>query len=271
MVSRIFKRIADRIPSLGSKLQQAGMRMKPEEFIKKTFLSAFYMTTGIMVFLLGILSRTSFPKGLLYIAFVFLFFFVYIYLLRVPDVKILRARKGIDKEIVFVARFITIETSSGISLYDAMKNVSKSYDTVGKYFKEITDGIDMGTSMEDSINKAISISPSWQLKRILWQILNVMQTGADISKSLTAVTEQIVREQVIEVNTYGKKLNPIAMFYMIIAVILPSLGITMFIVLSSFIGLKLNLLFLMIIVGFLAFIQFMFVAVIKSSRPAVEL
>lgn len=271
MINWIFKRIAEKMPGLNIKLQQAGMNMRPDVFVKRTFASAFYLTTGLMVFLFGILSKTTFPKQLLYVVFIIMFFLMYFYMLRVPDVRIIKARKAIDKEIVFVARFLIIETDSGISLYAAMKNASKNYEAVGKYFKEITDRVDMGTSMGDAINEIISASPSWRLKRILWQILNVMNAGSDISKSLNAVTEQIVREQIIEVNSYGKRLNPIAMFYMIVAVILPSLGITMFIVLSSFLGLNINLLFLMIIVGFLAFIQFMFVAIIKSSRPAVEI
>jgi len=59
------------------------------------------------------------------------------------------------------------------------------------------------------------------------------------------------------------------MFYMIIAVILPSIGITMFIVLSTFINLQLDLPILLAISGFLGFLQFMFLAIIKQSRPAV--
>ena len=270
MLNQIFRRIANSMPELHLKLQKAGMHMKPEEFIRQTVLSAFYLTTGAMIFFLGIFARSATPAPVFVIAAVILFLFMYVYMLRLPDVRILKAQRAIDKEVVFVARFIVLEIESGISMYQAMKNITKSYETCGKYFKEIIDRIDLGTTMEDAINETVRISPSWNFRRILWQLLNVIQTGANISKSLNVVTEQIVREQVIEVNNYGKKLNPIAMFYMIVAVILPSLGITMFIVMSSFLGLKLNLTVLMIIAGMLGFTQFMFLAIIKSSRPAVE-
>jgi flagellar protein FlaJ len=106
---------------------------------------------------------------------------------------------------------------------------------------------------------------------VLWQILNSLRTGADISKSLSNILDQIAREQIIEVKEYGRKLNPLAMFFMVVAIILPSLGITMFIVLTTFISVNIDLAALLAIALVLGFIQFMFFSMIKSSRPAVEL
>jgi hypothetical protein len=47
-----------------------------------------------------------------------------------------------------------------------------------------------------------------------------------------------MKEQKISVQDYGKKLNPLAMFYMMIAIIIPSLGVTMIVVLATFLGLN---------------------------------
>ena len=105
---------------------------------------------------------------------------------------------------------------------------------------------------------------------MLWQIINALRTGSDVSESLKSVIEQITKEQIIEIKTYAKKLNPLAMFYMIIAVILPSLGITMLIVLSSFISLQLSLPLLVGIAILLGLLQMIFFVVIKSSRPSVS-
>ena len=157
-----------------------------------------------------------------------------------------------------------------MSLYNALANVAKNYKVIGGYFKEIINKVDLGTSMEDALTEAVEYIPSDDFRRLLWQILNSIRTGADISSSLSSVLEQIAREQTIEVNKYSKKLNPFAMFYMIIAVILPSLGITMLVVLSSFIEFEISLTIFMIIAGLLGFIQFMFLSMIKFSRPAIE-
>jgi flagellar protein FlaJ len=125
--------------------------------------------------------------------------------------------------------------------------------------------------MEDALNEAVEFIPSLDFRRVLWQIINSLRTGSDIGSSITSVIDQINREHGIEVRRYGRKLNPLAMFYMIIAVILPSLGVTMLIVLSSFVQFELNLSILLVVVFLLGFVQFMFLAIIKFSRPSIEI
>lgn len=228
------------------------------------------MTTGLVVFLFLVLAKLDIFNAVMIVIVPVLFIVMFFYFVRAPDAIISKREKEISKEIVFAGRFIIIELESGVSLYKAMVNVSKNYEVVGKYFKEIVDKVDLGTSMEDALNEAVEFVPSDDLRKILWQIINSIRTGSDTAKSLYSVVEQITKEQIIEVNRYGKKLNPLAMFYMIVAVILPSLGMTMLIILSSFIQFQLSLTILLALVGFLGFVQFMFIAMIKFSRPAVE-
>ena len=266
----LFQRIAKAFPLLKMKLKQAGMDDKPELFIKKTFVTAFYMTTGIVVFLFLILAKFNVLKGFMFLIIPLIFIFMFLYMIKLPDLKISRKEKEIGKEIVFAGRFLIIELESGVPLYNSMLNISKNFEIIGKYFKEITDKVDLGTSMEDALNEAAEIIQSNDFRKILWQIINSIRTGSNIAKSLYSVIEQITKGQVTEVNKYGKKLNPLAMFYMMIAVILPSLGMTMLIILSSFIQFELSLTILITIAGFLGFLQFMFISLVKFSRPAIE-
>ncbi|MCH8003364.1 MAG: type II secretion system F family protein [Nanoarchaeota archaeon] len=270
MAFPFFQIIARRLPNLKHSLKKAGMNYKPEDFIKRTFLSAFYMTTGLVVSLALILAKFDVLKGIMVIFIPIIFFILFSYLLKLPDVKISKKEKGISKEIVFAGRHLIIELESGVPLYNALINISKNYEVIGKYFKEIVNKVNLGTSMEDALTEAIEYIPSDNFRRLLWQILNSIRTGSDVAKSLESVLEQIAREQIIEVNKYSKKLNPFAMFYMIIAVILPTLGVTMLIVLSSFIEVNISLTILLVIAFLLAFTQFMFLSMIKFSRPAIE-
>jgi len=270
MSIQIFQIIARSLPNLKQGLKKAGMNYKPEEFIKRTFLSAFYMTTGIAVFLVLILAKLDVLKGIMFIFVPIIFFILFSYMVKLPDVRISKKEKGISKEIVFAGRHLIIELESGVPLYDALINISKNYKAVGGYFKEIIDKVNLGTSMEDALTEAIEYIPSNDFRRLLWQILNSIRTGSEVSSSLESVLDQISREQKIEVNKYSKKLNPFAMFYMIIAVILPSLGITMLVVLTSFIDFEVSLTIFMVIAGLLGFVQFMFLSMIKFSRPAIE-
>ena len=269
-LNTLFQRIAKTFPNLKMKLKQAGMDDRPEDFIKKTFISAFYMATGLVVFLFLLLAKLNVVKGVFFVMIPLVFLVMFFYMIRLPDVKISRKERDISKEIVFAGRFIIIELESGVPLYNAMLNVSKNYEIIGRYFKEITDKVDLGTSMEDALNEAVEFIPSNDFRKILWQIINSIRTGSDVAKSLYSAMEQITKDQITEVNKYGKKLNPLAMFYMIVAVILPSLGITMLIILSSFIQFELSLTILLSLAGFLGFVQFMFIAMVKFSRPAIE-
>ena len=266
----IFERIARNFPNLKAKLKKSGMKDEPEEFVKKTFLTAFYMATGIIVFLFLILAKYNVLKGILFILPPILFIFIFLYMLKLPDTLIGKKEKEISKEIVFAGRYLIIELESGVPLYNAMINISKNYEVIGRYFKEIVDKVDLGTSMEEALNEAVEFIPSSDFRRLLWQILNSLRTGSNIAQSLNGVVDQVVREQAIQVNEYGRKLNPLAMFYMIIAVILPSIGVTMLIILSSFIEFELSLTLLMVIAFFLGFVQFMFLSIVKFSRPAIE-
>ncbi len=270
MANAIFQIIARVIPNLKLKLKEAGMNYAPEEFIKRTFVSAFYMTTGLVVSLALILAKFNVLKGVMIVFVPIIFLLLFSYMLKLPDVTISRKGKDITREIVFAGRHLIIELESGVPLYNAFINISKNYEAVGRYFKEIINKVDLGTSMEDAISEAIEYVPSDDFRRLLWQVLNSIRTGSEVSRSLSSVLEQMAREQTIEVNKYGKKLNPLAMFYMIIAVIIPSLGVTMLVVMSSFIQFEINLTIFLVLSGLLAFVQFMFLSMIKFSRPAID-
>lgn len=266
----IFGRIARAVPDLKVKLRKASMQDKPDQFIKKTILIAFYMTTGTILFLFLLLSKYTSVNMILLIFAPLMFIFLFYYMLKLPDVKINKMDKEINKEIVFAGRHLIIELESGVPLYDSIVNVSKNYETIGRYLSEIIDKVNLGTPIEDAINEAIDLIPSRDFRRILWQILNSLRTGSDVVDALHIAIEQIVKEQKIQVDKYGRKLNPLSMFYMIIAVILPSLGITMLLILFSFIDIELNLVMLLFISFMLGFLQFMFLSIIKFSRPPLE-
>jgi hypothetical protein len=97
-----------------------------------------------------------------------------------------------------------------------------------------------------------------------------MKEGAQINSVISQVITSLTREQVIQIEKYGGQLSPLAMFYMIVAVIMPALGITFLVVLASFIGVEENVVkFILwgLLVG-VVFFQLMFTGIIKSKRPS---
>ncbi|MFH1589627.1 MAG: type II secretion system F family protein [archaeon] len=258
----LYKWLSMKMPELSLKLKEAKMPMSSEEYIRRTWKSAMMLSIAMLVVFFFFSGSI---KVILFFPIVFPIMFLYF--LKLVDVKIEKMRKSIEKEILFAGRFLIIELESGVPIYNAFKNISKNYEAVGPFFQEIVYKVDLGTSLEDALNEVIVTVPSPNLVRILWQILNSFKTGSNVTGSLNTVLTQIAREQQIIVKEYGRKLNPLAMFYMMMAIIVPSLGITMLSVFASFIGLNISLGFLLVIWVVLMLIQFMFLAMIKSSRP----
>ena len=242
------------------------MDVSPEQYIKETVFYSVFLSISILLIIF--MFTRSFVVFLLLPILVFMLFF---YVFNRVTMKAKKIEQNISREVVFAGRFLIIELESGIPLYNTFDNIGRNYKYVGIYFNNINEKVRLGTSIDDAINETIDVCPSENLRKLLWQILNSMNTGADISTALNSVLENIVREQNIAMKEFGNKLNPLAMFYMMIAVIVPSLGITMLIVFASFINLKLTLLYMMIIAVAIGLLQLMFLMMIKNSRPNVDM
>jgi archaeal flagellar protein FlaJ len=271
MLNDYFQYLAKKNPGLGFKLEQAGIPKKSDEFLRETYVLSFMIALTFTVALFPFVRMFELSYYYVPLTF-FIFFFIMrpIFLYQPDSILKLRERE-INKELVFATRFLMIEIQSGVSLYDAMRNLSKNYPAIGREFNEIISLVELGTSLEESIEIVTENTPSMSFRKVLWQILNSLKTGADISTSLGAAIDQITREQMIQVTEYGRKLNPLAMFYMILAVILPSIGITMGVLMSNFLAISLTLPMLLTVSAGLVFMQFMFYSIIKNMRPPVDL
>lgn len=262
----LYKRIVSNFPDLKTSLLRANMNISPEQYVKETVFYAVFLSLSILIIIF------MFVKSLfVFYFFPILFLLMFFYAFNRVYVLAKKLEQQISKEVVFAGRFLIIELESGIPLYNTFENIGKNYRYVGIYFNNIIEKVKLGTSLEDSINETIEICPSDNLRKLLWQILNSISTGADIASALNSVLENIVREQNIAMKEFGNKLNPLAMFYMMIAVIIPSLGITMLIVFSSFVNIKLNLLSMIVIAVAIGFLQLMFLMMIRNSRPNVDI
>jgi pilus assembly protein TadC len=111
-------------------------------------------------------------------------------------------------------------------------------------------------------------NPSLYFRRIMWQMVNALKSGADIGDTIKQIVDTLSEEQRIAIKKYGAQLNPLALMYMIFAVIFPTLGITFLLVVSSFIGIGIDIQYVLLgILGFLLMFQFMIIGLIKSRRP----
>ncbi len=268
---KIEKLLVRQMPHLRMDLKKAHMREKPEEFIRNTLRLAGLIAVTVIV--LGFFAFDKLEVNLAYLLPLAIvgYFLSFLFFLQSPKVQKRKREREINKEVLFAGRYILVKLEAGTPLYNAMIDASKSYGICGKYYKEIVDEIQIGTPIEDALEEAREYNASEKFKMILSELLTTLKTGADVAASLRSVLQQITNEQIIEIKAYAKKVNALILLYMVIGTVLPSLGMTMFIILAGFMSLELPGTFIVFALFMLVFLQFIFIAMFRSARPMVNL
>ena len=257
-------------PNLRLDLENADMDIQPKEYLTSCFVSSFLIFIFLSIILFISLSRIDLAfHGLLIalIAFIILLFFQFKY----PKVEANRRVRLLDADLLVALRSMTIYLSSGVPLFEAMATISnQGFGEVSKELREAVKMINAGVPETDALEHMVLRNPSPYFRMAIWQIINGMKEGAATKEVMKNVIENLGDEQLIQIEKYGSQLNPFAMFYMMGAVILPTLGLTFLMVISSFLGLS-NLLLKVVLWSlfvFVMFFQIMFSGVIKSKRPS---
>ena len=266
-----FEELAHKDPTLKRRLIIAHIDKSPEEYIKEKFIGALVLATGVGggAFLFG--SAFGWNPLVALAFFIISFTGFYALLKRTVDVTITRRAKEIDREVLFAGRFLLVKLNAGTPLIQAIVEASKSEGMAADYFKEIVRDIELGTPLEEAMDKSSRYSPSENFRKIVFQISNALKIGVDVTHFLESTIDSIAEQQLIEIKRYGKKLSGLTMFFMLFAIVVPSLGITLFITLVSFLNVSLSLGLFFVILFFLVVVQFIFITVFKSARPNVNL
>ena len=264
-------RIVSFFPALKSQLRIAHLPYTPTEYVNKNLkINVMYAFLFTILFFF-VLQKAKLSLFLLFPIFIILLILLFEYSLVKVKAKIRRREREIDKEVIFVGRYLLVKLYSGRPLLNALIETAESRGIAPKYIKEIVDDIGTGSTIEYALNNAMIYSPSEKLRKILFHINNALQLGIDVTKPLESVLVEITKEEELEINKYGKKLNTLVIFYMLGAVVLPSLGMAVFIVISSFISFPIDLQTMLVFIFFIVVLQFIFITLFKSIRPTVNL
>jgi pilus assembly protein TadC len=264
LISRTF-------PSIKSNLLEIGLDINSEDYVSVSTFSSAFLSLLFFAFTLSIGIFTGHYYKILLISAVsgaIMFFTAFFYFLLYIKLEVIKKIKLLEKDLLFALRYIYIRVKSGISLYDAMVGVAYGhFGEVSKEFKktikEISGGIDELKALE---NMALR-NPSLYFRRVIWQITNNLRAGADIADILKTITSSLVKEHKLFVRKYGSELNPIILMYMMFTIILPSLGVTVIVVMSAFSGLFVPVYIFYVIPVFIFALQFFFISIIKNKRP----
>ena len=186
-----------------------------------------------------------------------------------PKIKILRKVRDLESNLIFALRTLLIEIKSGISLFDSIRLIANgNFGTVSREFKRAVEEIETGRFQEDVFEELATNNPSLFFRRALWQLVNGLKAGADVSQVLDALVDTLSKEQSNQVRRYGSSLRLLSLMYMMLGVIVPALGLTFLVVLSSFPQIQIQEWMFWAMLAMLGVSQFMFLGILKNNRPS---
>jgi flagellar protein FlaJ len=271
------KRLAGFIPGLKYELRETDIDLTDAEYVAACLVNCFAMLVlffGLFFALTYLiqakgLEYSLFLSGLLSAVFFFLFFVV---LIRYPGVLAGKKAEQVDKNLIFALKDLSLQISSGVSLYNALVNISKSgYGVVSKELEKVAKSVSTGTPMNAALESMAVESKSEYLRKTIWQLVNTLKAGASLKGALQTIINDLTVDQRTKIRNYAKELNLWSLVYMLFAVAIPTIGSTMLIILSSFAGIGVTKgLFIAFLVGAVV-VQYIIIGLIKTRRPVVHL
>lgn len=266
----VAERIDKRMPALGINLNQAESKLGSIEYISMCLASSSFFLLFALTF-----SLISFRFGISYFIFAGISILVTLLMfsqqLAYPKLISSRRVKGIERNLIPALQDMTVQLNSGVSLFNILVNLSNGqYGEISVEMNDAVRDINTGRPQIDVLEDMAIRNPSLLFRRAIWQIVNGLKEGADIATLIEDVIRSVNDEQITQIQRYGGQLSPLALFYMLIAIIAPSLGITFVTIISTFAGLPTETVKMVfyVLLGVTFVFQIMFIGMIKTRRPS---
>ncbi len=257
---------------LESALREQGIKSSVFEFVQRMIFASIMVGIAITVAMIilfiriGLNAAASIVLGIM--LGVAIFYVALGSFLNFPSQKGKKSAKNVERDILFAARDMIISLRSGMPLYNAITSVSTGYGDASKEFAKIVERVQLNMPLEEAIDATIAETKSDSFRRIMLQASVSIKAGADVISALQSVIDTLTQERVIELRRYGQRLNAIAMFYMLFGIILPSMGIAVVTILTTFISIfTITVTTLYAALVGIFFLQIIFLKLITGSRP----
>jgi flagellar protein FlaJ len=259
-------------PFLAQKLIQAEIGLKDREYLAIAIFSSvfwFFLIFSILN-ILAIATRQNF----IFVSILLsapVSFAIAAYINFYPSLALARKDRDVERNLLFAIRHLFIQVRSGVSIFDSLVSVSKAnYGSVSEEFGKCVKEIATGKEETQALEELAFRVPNIGFKRVIWQIVNSLKAGGDVGSTLDTIAKNLSEEQKVKIRKYGSQLSPLALIYLMSTVILPTLGITFLIILSTFAGVRVPESLFLLILFVVVIFQFMLIGIVKNRRPNVE-
>ncbi|MFH0927435.1 MAG: type II secretion system F family protein [Candidatus Micrarchaeota archaeon] len=265
-------RITVLFPGLQYDLSNAQIDLQATHYAVGAVFSALAFAFFISLFLglIAVVRQFAFPLnvGLPFLSFVIVgggLFMLHMYYPRILSKSV--ATK-IDRGLVFASRDMLIQVSSGIPLYQTLANVADGdYGQVSVEFKKAVSEARSGTSLTTALENMAVRNQSKYIKKMAWQLVTAMRSGANLTKSLKGIIKLLVDYQLRQIKAYNAELNFIVLIYLLAAAVLPTVGTTILVIFSVFGVLGITPELYMGLIGLGVFVQIMIIGYVSVRRP----
>ncbi len=257
-------------PGLRITLPKIGYDLDPEAYCAASLLSSFFY--GLMLFAISLAAtmlRGTAEPLVLSLAVGTGTWAVFLMLhLAYPGIVLSKMATKESKDLLFALREIIMGVDSGVPLFDSIRNVaSAEYGYVSAAFTEVVRDIESGIPEVDALRMLALRTESEYMKRTVWQMVNALESGASMEAALMGMVESIEGYTYRDIKNYSCNLNFLLLIYMLVASVVPSLGITLMVLLSAFSGLGVDVTTISLLVGSSAVVQVILIGYMGSTRP----
>lgn len=226
MLVNFIRGVVKNHPEIKLKLKKANSKQTPFQFVYQMFT-----LTIMSLIAFGVITFTVFKKDLIYFAFsivvlIALIPVIFKFLLSTIDVQISKYGRLIDGDLMFVSEYFLVSLESGMPLGNAIKKLSDLDRPGAQFFKRIYLDFKTGKDLEKALADGALYAPTKSTKNLIKKLKDSLEIGVDLREILINFIHETSEKKVIEIKGYSKKLNPLIMMYLLMGIVIPSLGVT---------------------------------------------
>lgn len=261
--------VSKSIPSLKPILKQIDLNYSAEEYGAIVFLNAFFYF--VLVSVLASLLLEKFIENGMFLGVLLgmvASFLILIQITLYPSMLLKKRVREIEQNLSPALRTMLIQIRSGIPLFQTLQIIAKEkYGILSKEFEKTVKEINAGKPQEEALQELASKNPSPALRKAIWQVVNGLKAGGETGSVLKESVSTLNSEERTEIRKYGSDLRLLSLMYMMIGVVIPTLGLTFLIVIGSFPKITIGDTMLWILLALVIVMNFMYIGMIKSKRP----
>lgn len=224
--ANFIRGIVKRNPNLKLNLKKADSKLTPFRYVYQSLFLTIMLVVFLVVFSFILFKSKPDLLLILVIGEIVLAPIIFKIMMGIVDVQVVKLGRELDGDLLFASEYLLVALESGLPIGNAIENLSKVNRPSGRFFKRVYTEFETGKSLDGALSSGASFSASKELRKLIKKLQDSINIGSDISGVLEVFIEDASEKKLIEAKAYSKKLNPIVMMYLLLGIVVPSLGIT---------------------------------------------